>query len=70
MKHLPYPVEKATDPSRREFLLAGGAVVTTLSLGRARATGPEKASEELEKIREIMNRYGSELGHARYFEQE
>jgi hypothetical protein len=69
MKRLPNTVEGATDPSRREFLLAGGAVVTTLSLGRAGATGPEKASEERARIREIMNRYGSELGQARYFEQ-
>ena len=70
MKRSNYPVEEATGSSRREFLLAGGAVVTTLSLGRARATGPTQTSEEREKIREIMKRYGSELGHARHCGQE
>jgi hypothetical protein len=68
MKRLRHTVEETTGPSRREFLLTGGAVVTTLSLGRSRATAPEKVSEEREKIREVMNRYGSELGHARYVE--
>jgi hypothetical protein len=70
MKRLPYPTEEAAGPSRREFLLAGGAVVTTLSLGQARARGRTRTSEEGEKIREIMRRYGSELGHARYRGQE
>jgi hypothetical protein len=43
--------------------MAGGAVVTTLSLAEAR---PELSRSELSssqvKIREIMERYGSELG--------
>jgi hypothetical protein len=70
MKRTPSTVEEAARPSRREFLLAGGAVVTTLTLGRAQASAPINVSEELEKIRTIMKRYGSELGDARYVEQE
>jgi hypothetical protein len=43
-------------------------MVTTLTLGRAPA--PRKTvSEEREKIRAIMKRYGSELGAARYIEK-
>lgn len=58
---------KTQDRTRREFLMAGGAVVTTLSFAVAR---PKLSRSELSssqaKIREIMERYGGELGDARF----
>jgi hypothetical protein len=58
---------KAHHRTRREFLVAGGAVVTTLSLPEAR---PKVSRSELSssqaRIQEIMERYGSELGDARF----
>jgi hypothetical protein len=62
-------VKAVLHPSRREFLVAGGTVVTTLTLGRAQATTTPIVSEERERIRAIMKRYGSELGNARYIEK-
>ncbi len=52
--------------SRRTFLLAGGAMVTGFSLAKVHptsASAPEDPSRQ--RILEIMNRYGSELGKAR-----
>ena len=62
-------LEDAGHPSRREFLLVGGTVVTTLTLGRVQATPPSNVSEERERIRAIITGYGSELGNARYVEK-
>jgi hypothetical protein len=70
MRRLHFEPQRVAGPSRREFLLAGGAVVSTLSLARVRPTGPKQVSNERDKLREIMQRYGSELGNARYFDQE
>lgn len=63
------PKEKSrgTGRTRREFLLTGGAVMTTLSLGKAQPKGPHSdPSSSRAKIQEIMERYGSELGRARF----
>ena len=63
----PKKKSKAPEGSRRAFLMAGGAVITTLSLGEARPT--RTRSQQLSsrtKIREIMERYGSEIGKARF----
>lgn len=52
--------------SRRTFLLAGGAMVTGVALtkvGPSSTDGQEDPSQR--RIREIVNRYGSELGKAR-----
>jgi len=58
---------KATERSRRAFLMAGSAVITTLSLGETQPTRPRsQESSSRAKIREIMERYGSELGKARF----
>ena len=58
---------KATERSRRAFLMAGGAVITTLSLGDAQPTRPRsQESSSRAKIQEIMERHGSELGRARF----
>jgi len=63
----PKKKSKARDRSRREFLMVGGAVMTTLSLGEARPTRPRsEQSSSRAKIQEIMERYGSELGKARF----
>lgn len=69
MRRKPSLVEEIARPSRRDFLLVGGTVVTTLTLGRAQASPPGSISEEREKIRAILKRYGSELGDARYVEK-
>ena len=53
--------------TRREFLMAGGAAVTTMSLAEALPRlSRSKPSDSEAKIREIMDRYGSELGTARF----
>ena len=52
--------------SRRTFLLAGGGMVTGLSLVKVHPTSakaPEDPSHR--RILEIISRYGSELGKAR-----
>lgn len=70
MKQLLDRIEGTTGLSRREFLLVGGAVVTTFYPSRAGASGPKETPEERKKISEIMERYGSELGRARYVDWE
>jgi hypothetical protein len=70
MKRLLDQIETTTRSSRRRFLLAGAAVVTTLHTGRTGTSCPKETSEERDMIFEIMERYGSELGHARYVEGE
>jgi hypothetical protein len=62
------PNEKKTLPSRRAFLLVGGAVVTTFSLPRvqeAQTVHGRPGEDSARRIREIMKKYGSELGSAR-----
>lgn len=52
--------------SRRTFLLAGGAMVTGFALTKVHPSSPEGQDEPSQRrIREIVNRYGSELGKAR-----
>jgi hypothetical protein len=68
MKRIPTTGKDKSEPrSRRAFLLSGGAVVTGLAVMRGRPSAavprPDRPSE---KIRAIMNRYGSELGKARF----
>ena len=63
----PKKKSKAPERSRRAFLMAGGAVITTLSLGEAQPAQPRsQQSSSRAKIREIMERYGSEIGKARF----
>jgi hypothetical protein len=56
-----------SQPSRREFLIVGGTVLTGLSLGDAPIPErPCRQSESRVKIRKIMERYGSEFGNAQF----
>ncbi len=52
-------------PSRRTFLMTGSLVVASLHSGQARSHTHESPRADEKKIREIMERYGSELGQAR-----
>ena len=57
---------KVEPPSRRTFLLAGGAMVTGVALTKVAPSlidGHDDPSQK--RIRGIVNRYGSELGKAR-----
>jgi hypothetical protein len=52
-------------PSRRTFLMTGSLVVASLHSGQALSKDHDSVQADEKKIREIMERYGSELGRAR-----
>jgi hypothetical protein len=52
-------------PSRRTFLMTGSLVVASLHSGQAPSRDRDSMQVNEKKIREIMERYGSELGRAR-----
>jgi hypothetical protein len=57
---------KVEPRSRRTFLLAGGAMVTGVALAKVHPSSTDGQDDPSQrKIREIVNRYGSELGKAR-----
>jgi hypothetical protein len=63
--HGPKKQYNAPNHSRRGFLIAGGAVIAGLSLRNAQLSQPrDEESSSRVKVREIMERYGSELGRA------
>ena len=52
-------------PSRRTFLMTGSLVVASFHSGQALPKTHDSPRAEDKKLREIMERYGSELGRAR-----